>query len=80
MSSDTQTLVFADKDQLRKELALADPATIHADPAADGDLHAQAPGLLARAALAQSGTLILSDAVANALGLLMVVALVLNPA
>ncbi len=48
MSSDTQTLVFADKEQLRKELQLADPARIHADPATDADLDAQAEALVGR--------------------------------
>jgi len=48
MSSDTQTLVFADKEQLRKELQLADPARIHADPTADADLDAQAEALVGR--------------------------------
>ncbi len=46
--SDTQSLVFADKAQLRQELRLADPATIHADPAADADLDAQAESVVGR--------------------------------
>ena len=48
MSSDSQTLVFADKQELRKELSLADPADIHADPAVDGDLAAQADSVVGR--------------------------------
>ncbi|MCB1907663.1 MAG: toxic anion resistance protein [Rhodocyclaceae bacterium] len=48
MSGDTQSLVFADKEELRKELKLADPAHIDADPAVDADLDAQADALVGR--------------------------------
>ena len=48
MSADTQSLVFADKEALKKELKLADPARIAVDPAADADLEAQADALVGR--------------------------------
>lgn len=48
MSSESQTLVLADKEQLRKELALPDPLDVHADPAGDADLNAQADALVGR--------------------------------
>ena len=41
-------LVFADKDQLKQELNLADPASIQAQPAADPELDKQADDIAAR--------------------------------
>ena len=48
MNADTQSLVFADKEELKKELKLADPTRITVDPAADADLEAQADALVGR--------------------------------
>jgi uncharacterized protein YaaN involved in tellurite resistance len=48
MSNNNQTLVFAEEQQLRKELDVADPEAIHADAQADPELAQQADDLVAR--------------------------------
>ena len=47
-NSQTQTLVFAEAETLRKELEFADPQAIHADPQVDTELAEQADDVVAR--------------------------------
>ena len=46
--SQTQSLVLADASELRRDLQLADPASVHADPARDTELATQADALVAQ--------------------------------
>jgi len=48
MSNESQTLVFAEEQQIRKELEIAEPAAIQADAQADPKLAQQAEDLVAR--------------------------------
>ena len=48
MAANAQGLVFADKDQLKQELNLADPQSIHAEASADPELDKQAADIAAR--------------------------------
>ena len=41
-----ELLVFADSDEVKKELELADPTAIHAEPGTDPELDQQADGLV----------------------------------
>jgi uncharacterized protein YaaN involved in tellurite resistance len=48
MSGETQTLAFADKDQLKKELHIVEPTEVQADPSADTELADQAEAFARR--------------------------------
>ena len=43
-----ELLVFADSDEVKKELKLADPTAIHAEPGVDPELDQQASSLVAK--------------------------------
>ena len=47
-SKQSQTLVFADEAELKKELHVGEPQAIHADPAVETDLAEQADDVVAR--------------------------------